>query len=66
MSKHMPYAIVAREYAAQQKRREYGLKSGTHVKWPDPKAGPYIVLANKVGQLEALKAAAEKVDEVKV
>jgi hypothetical protein len=66
VSKYMPYAVVKREYDMQQVRREYGLKSGTHVKWPDKEKGPYIILSKKASILDAIKAAAEKVDEVKI
>jgi hypothetical protein len=52
MSKYLPYAAQVKEYNMQEKRRAYGLKVGTYVRWPDAEKGPYIVLANKFDELE--------------
>lgn len=69
MSLYMPAYIVRNELIQQQKRREYGLKAGTHVKFPDKNEGPYIfkktVLARyeAAGMLPLIKQVGEKVLE---
>ena len=57
MSRYMPYSVVLREYMAQQVRREYGLKSGFYVKYPDREKGPYVIKASQEAHIMATQAA---------
>lgn len=52
MSKFIPYASVYREWTQQQKRLDHGLKTGTHVRYPDPNTGPFI-LRKEVAERQA-------------
>lgn len=57
MSKYLPHAAVVREQMQHLRRLNYGLKVGTHVRYPDADKGPYILKKSVVEKMQIEQAA---------
>jgi hypothetical protein len=53
MSLYMPARVVYAEMKQQELRRIYGVKIGTHIKFPNPDKGPYIFRKDHFDKLDA-------------
>lgn len=53
MSKFLPPTAVLNENNQHMKRLRHGLKVGTHVKYPDPEKGPYVLTKKLVERMKA-------------
>lgn len=51
MSKYLPAAAVAQEKYQQNIRAIFGVKAGTHMRFPDAEKGPFIVRKDKLAAL---------------
>jgi len=51
MSKFIPASSVQHEMVMQEQRRQYGVKLGTHIRYPDSEQGPFIIRKDKFATL---------------